>query len=54
MGDLVHVRDKDGNETFVSRRWLIRWPEDFTPVGEEHPVEETESISPTGDKKKEK
>lgn len=63
MADLVSVVFKDGSESKVSRAWLTRWPEDikrvldedFAPVGEEHAVEEvTASISPTGDKKKEK
>lgn len=54
MADLVHVRDENGVETYVSARWLTRWPDDFTPVGEEQPVVVTESDSPTGDKKKEK
>lgn len=30
MAELVDVVDKDGNEARVSRKWLERWPDDFT------------------------
>lgn len=30
--ELVDVVDKDGNPSRVGRRWLERWPDDFTPI----------------------
>jgi hypothetical protein len=55
VAKLVRVRKGD-RETTVSQRWLDRWPNDFTPVGEEpetitEPV--VDVVSPTGDEEEE-
>lgn len=62
MAELVRVVFKDGSKSTVGRAWLKRWPEDiktvldedFAPVGEEQAAVLVASVSPTGDKKKEK
>lgn len=55
MAKLVRVRKGD-RETTVSQRWLDRWPNDFTPVGEEPetaPEPVADDVSPTGDEEEE-
>lgn len=59
--DLIRVRPKSGRggETFVSRDWLNRWPEDFEPVEQTTAPEGGDQAAPaapttpSGGKKKE-
>lgn len=30
------INNHTGDEGLVDETWLVRWPEDFTPLGDEH------------------
>lgn len=47
---LVRVIDQFGNETTVDEGWLIRWPDDFIPLGDDHvPLPEQERLAENPD-----